>query len=65
VVGIGTRVPPDLLGAAQFCVARCEWLTGDRDVARQHARAARDILGALEFPARELPELDRWLADHR
>ncbi|HZJ64071.1 MAG TPA: serine/threonine-protein kinase [Kofleriaceae bacterium] len=65
VVGIGTRVPPDLLGAAQFCVARCEWLTGDRDVARQHARAAREILGALEFPARELPELDRWLADHR
>jgi tetratricopeptide (TPR) repeat protein len=65
VIAIGDKVPPDLQGAARFCVARSEWLTGHRELARQHARTARATLRALSFPARELPEIDRWLADHR
>lgn len=63
-VAIGGKAPPDLRGAAVFCVARSEWLAGERDVARRHAREARTMLAALPFPAQDRPAVERWLADH-
>jgi eukaryotic-like serine/threonine-protein kinase len=65
VLAIGVKAPPDLREVARFCVARSAWVTGDRELARQHARAAQAALRALSFPVPELPEIDRWLADHR
>jgi hypothetical protein len=64
-VALVARVPADLRGAAEFCLARCEWAAGERSAAAQRARAARAELAALPYPARVLPALDRWLADRR
>src|SRR5205814_2023313 len=61
VIAIGDKAPPDLRGSARFCIARSEWLAGERELARQHAREAQATLRALSFSARELDEIDRWL----
>ncbi|MEO7730013.1 MAG: tetratricopeptide repeat protein, partial [Kofleriaceae bacterium] len=63
-VRLAHQAPADVLGAAQLCLARSEWETGDHDAARDHARAARSAFAALAFPARARPVLDQWLAAH-
>ena len=53
----------DLVGAAQFGLARARWALGaDRPAAVELARVVDARLGALPFRAEIQPEIDRWLA---
>ncbi len=56
--------PADLAARAQLCLARAMWeQPPERQAAVAVARAARAELARHEVAARELAEVDRWLAE--
>jgi len=55
-----------LRAEGQYLLAQAQWQTGAREDARASAAAARELLAAIgPRGQRLLPEVDRWIAEHR